>query len=599
MNSTNHPLLSRCAALAGAFALLLATGWADSRVYVQFAPNAKGNALNAVAQAGGRVHYEFDHLNAAAVTVPDQALAGLSRNPNIVLIEEDPIRVMSGQTTPYGVTMVWEGYPISTTVTGTGIVVGVIDSGVYSKHEDFAGLPLNGEPGGDPGTVEIAWNRDKDSHGTHVVGTIAAANNLIGVVGVAPGVGGIYMVKVFGDSGNWIYSSTLLKAVQQAVKNGGARIISMSLGGSAASRTEKAGLQAVYDGGVLLVAAAGNAGNTSVSYPAGYESVISVAAVDANKALASFSQRNSDVELAAPGVGVLSTVSYCNAKLFVSSVSYLAGALEYTAQKTVTAPLADGGLATGTSADWAGKVVLVQRGTNSFAEKVTNVANSGGLAAIIYNNTSGGFSGTLGSASAIPAISISQEDGRALINTAIGTNATVSTEPGTKPGFESGYDYFDGTSMATPHVSGVAALVWSAFPNATNAQVRQALDESATDLGVAGRDSSFGYGLVNAGKALTRLGAIVGSDTTAPVISNVTSTKTNPKTGTFQISWTTNEPATGSVTVDGLGSASSTALTTTHQFSFKGTKGATYNYTVRSTDKAGNPATPVTGVHYN
>ncbi|MEI7850110.1 MAG: S8 family serine peptidase, partial [Chloroflexota bacterium] len=73
----------------------------------------------------------------------------------------------------------------------------------------------------------------------------------------------------------------------------------------------------------------------------------------------------------------------------------------------------------------------------------------------------------------------------------------------------SGYEYWDGTSMATPHASAVAALVWSANPSATNAQIRTVLQQTAQDLGVAGRDTSYGFGLVQAKAAITALGSPV------------------------------------------------------------------------------------------
>jgi serine protease len=67
------------------------------------------------------------------------------------------------------------------------------------------------------------------------------------------------------------------------------------------------------------------------------------------------------------------------------------------------------------------------------------------------------------------------------------------------------YAYFNGTSMATPHVAGVAALVWSYFPSCTGSQIRTSLNRSAQDLGTAGRDTRFGYGLVQAKAAYDRI----------------------------------------------------------------------------------------------
>ncbi len=80
----------------------------------------------------------------------------------------------------------------------------------------------------------------------------------------------------------------------------------------------------------------------------------------------------------------------------------------------------------------------------------------------------------------------------------------------------SAYEAWDGTSMATPHVSGVAALVWSAFPNLTNVQIRNALTGSALDLGTAGRDVYYGFGLVQAKNALVSLGWIPLPTSTPP-----------------------------------------------------------------------------------
>lgn len=188
--------------------------------------------------------------------------------------------------------------------------------------------------------------------------------------------------------------------------------------------------------------------------------------------------------------------------------------------------LVDGGLCTATG-NWAGKVVLCQRGDISFYDKVMNVQNSGGSAAVIYNNVPGGFLGTLGEgySSTIIAISLSQEDGLTLVANKLGLTSTVESSL-TQPA--SGYEYYDGTSMATPHVSAVAALIWSAKPTATNAQIRAALQATAQDLGTIGRDTSYGYGLVQAKNAINYLG---GSTTTKIVhVADLDAVKTTSKT---------------------------------------------------------------------
>jgi serine protease len=593
MKSVSPHRPHRILALLGFFIVAATLGFAgEKRVWVQYQAGAKGPVMAALAQANGRVHHEFDNLGAVAVSLPEQALNGISRNPHVVLVEDDPIRMMASETVPYGVPMV-QAYPaLGGGATGAGIRIGVIDSGVEA-HPDLPGGKISGWPTTGPDQ----WNRDPFSHGTHVVGTIAAVgNNGLGVIGVAPEVGSIYMVKVFGDAGNWVNSSSLLAAVNNAVA-AGSKIISMSLSGDVQSQTEKKGMDQLYNNqNILLVAASGNDGNTRTAYPAGYASVIAVAAIDSNKGVADFSQKNSAVELSAPGVAVLSTTTFIDSSSVTAGGNTYSGhTVEFAARGSASGLLVNGGLATSTNPGaWSGNVVLVERGTNSFFEKVMNVQSSGGVACIIYNNVAGEeLFGTLGdgNTSAIPAIGLTQAQGQALLS-AGGTTATVdSTFSYPAPSYQA----WDGTSMATPHVSAVAALVWSKYPTATNKQVRQAMTETAEDLGTAGRDNSYGFGLVRANNALTRLQQLVGGgggDTTAPTIGGLTTAKAKGKAGSFTVSFTTNEPATGTVSVTGLGSAT-TALGTSHSVKVQGNAGTPYSGTVTATDPSGNTSAPV------
>jgi len=309
-------------------------------------------------------------INAVSMSLTTEQKAQLEARSDVLSIEVDPKRYLMAESTPYGINMV-QANQLADNMSGNRKVC-IMDTGYTLNHPDLPSTGITGDDGyGSNNTGN--WYNDGNGHGTHVAGTIAAiGGNGQGVVGVNPsGQLGLHIVKVFNDSGRWAYGSDLVKAIEQC-QQAGANVTSMSLGGSGQSAAERQAFANSYAQGMLHIAAAGNGGNSSMSYPASYDAVVSVAAVDSRENKASFSQYNSQVEIAAPGVGVNST----------------------------------------------------------------------------WNN--------------------------------------------------SGYKSISGTSMATPHVSGVAALVWSHFPNCTNQQIRDALNATAKDKGVAGRDASYGYGIVQA-----------------------------------------------------------------------------------------------------
>jgi len=510
-------------------AVLPAFSAGEARVFVEYRPGTRGAVQSALQGAGAEFHYNFERLGSFVVSVPEKALDGLRHNPNIVSIEIDPVRelvrnttapvaesVLPEQVVPYGVDMVqardiWDAnYDLKVdkkAPTGAGRTVCIIDTGFYSEHEDFAGIDVKG------GTSQVDdnWARDGYGHGTHVAGTIVAQNNDYGVVGVTPGTASLYIVKIFDDAGAWVskaHASDLIEAAYLCGDNG-ANVISMSLSGTNKSgKEEQAFDDLYYNYGILHVAAASNEGIEEYHYPASYDSVISVAALDSSMTVADFSQFNDQVELAAPGVAVLSTVPFLpNSYVQVDDVKYTALGMEFAPMGEVSGELVDGGycLAADPAADWTGKVVLCSRGEVSFAEKVTKVMANGGAAAVIYNNASGIFSGTLGAEGDwIVAVTISQEDGLFLVGSKLGSLATVANNPVIWPA--SGYEAWNGTSMATPHVSAVAALIWSWDTSLTNVQIREAMDATAYDLGDPGRDVYYGFGLVQAYDAWEYLG---------------------------------------------------------------------------------------------
>jgi len=495
------------AAAFGAPQMVHAADAGKVRMVVQFKDAAGAKA--AIAAAGGKIVLDVSELNAYAVVLPKAAIAKLQRNAHIASVDADPDRHMfgladpsgppyqAGQLVPYGIHMVQaDQLPLGDAFASDRTLC-IVDSGIDGVHEDLNGIPVTGENL----TTSGSWNTDEAHHGTHVAGTIAAINNSgVGVVGINPNKHlNIRIEKVFDASGS-APSSTIAKAMLACGKNG-ANVVSMSLGGSGSSPLENLAVKVLDKKGILQIAAAGNAGNSTISFPAGFDQVVSVAALDINKAWATFSQFNADVEIAGPGVTVLSTVpmgtgltgSVTTPSVSIGDILPMA----FSPSGTVTAPLYNYG--TGEVADpgAAGKVCLIQRGNISFSDKVAHCAADGGVGAVIYNNVPGALNGTLGAPGAIIAVGASDTEGATLL-TQVGQPTTVTVVAGN-------YAYFDGTSMATPHVSGVAALVWSYFPSCTAAQIRTSLNNSAQDLGDPGRDVKFGYGLVQAKAAYDRI----------------------------------------------------------------------------------------------
>lgn len=472
----------------------------DDRYVVVYKDAARADA--ALKAAGAKVVRELRSRSAVAARIPGAAVQGLLNNPHIESIELDARRfptatgdvAVGGETIPYGIPMV-QADQLAEGATPRKICI--IDSGYYTGHEDLSGNNVTGSPAG--------WNDDACGHGTHVAGTIAALQNDAGVRGTLPGSVDLHVVQVFtGADCAWTYSSDLAAALDDCMANG-ADVVSMSLGGSRSNRVEKVAFQQAFDAGVLSIAAAGNDGNTRNSYPASYDSVVSVAALDHNKAHADFSQRNAAVEIAAPGVAVLSTVPFDGThELDDNGTVYAAGSMDGSPSGSVSGALVDGGLCDAV-VNAPGAIVLCQRGSINFSDKVLNAQAGGAAAAVVYNNVDGAFGGTLaGVATTIPSITLTQVDGEYLVAQRLGATVTITTNT-VFPA--SGYEAWDGTSMATPHVSGVAALVWSHFPDATNADVRAALTTTAEDLGDAGRDALYGFGLVQAAAAYDWLAA--------------------------------------------------------------------------------------------
>ncbi|QFU21863.1 S8 family serine peptidase [Shewanella eurypsychrophilus] len=485
----------------------------DDRYIIQVDNNNKGVVKALANQLGGQLHVDGNGFISATFTGKDLSqVKGLLNNPHIKLVEVDQRRhlmsaysddagnPMTQQVTPYAV------YQSQADQVGfnasAGMKVCIIDSGLDASNSDFQWNNISGD--NDSGTGN--WNENGGPHGTHVAGTIGAADNNLGVIGMAPGVD-MHIIKVFNDDG-WGYSSDLAHAADLC-SAAGANIISMSLGGGGSNSTESNAFQSFVDAGGLVVAAAGNDGNNVRSYPAGYPSVMMIGANDADNNIADFSQfpgcttgrgkkvktdETICVEVTAGGVDTLSTYPAgmataanmtADGAAFASSAMENPGSVSGNTYYMGTAEAIDSGA--------NGNVCVIDRGVISFHDKVAACENSGGVGAVIINNEPGMLYGTLGdtNVTSIPAVGATFEDRGALL-----AASNIAIDIGT-----SDYGFMSGTSMATPAVSGIAALVWSNHNQCNGSEIREALKATAMDSGAAGNDVYFGYGIVKAAAA--------------------------------------------------------------------------------------------------
>jgi thermitase len=186
----------------------------------------------------------------------------------------------------------------------------VIDTGVDYTHPDLKervgmGADLTFKPGRIFNRKDKNGPMDDNGHGTHCAGIIGAiANNGIGIAGVAPGVK-ILAEKAL-DARGAGSSYDVMKGVAHAITNG-AKIVSLSVGGTATTSADRKFYEATVQSGALIIAAAGNSSD-SLGFPAAYPGVLSVGATDSAGALARFSNHDISMSLTAPGVGVLSTM---------------------------------------------------------------------------------------------------------------------------------------------------------------------------------------------------------------------------------------------------------------------------------------------------
>lgn len=451
-------------------------------------------------ELGGKDLGALNITSTLVMELTDEQAQRLAKHPDVARVRPPRIRRLLSQETPWGIDKVRAPESWATSV-GGGIKVGVVDTGIDFRHEDLGSYAGgHDEVDGDDQPLPDHY------HGTHVAGTIAAVNNDIGVVGVAPGCS-LYGIRVF--EGRNASEDVILRGIEWCVANG-MNIINMSFGGDGYTQEEYDTYLAVHNAGILLVGAAGNDGNSApVLYPAAFDWVLTVGAISSSENIASFSNTGPSLDLVAPGVNVRSTMPLSEGGSDVQLTADGAVVPDFSIAGSPGGEASGLGVAVpgiGSPEDFAlvdvaGKIAVVERGTIPFREKSANAYAAGAVACIIYNNTTSDPAGwSFGSdpGNYVPTVGVRQADGPGLV----GKNLVLAITT-------DDYASLDGTSMAAPHVAGAAAVVWAADPSMTSTEVIELLRQTARDLGPAGFDNTYGYGVVDVAAALDAIGTLV------------------------------------------------------------------------------------------
>jgi len=491
------------------------------------------------------IQAHLEHLNSMVMTIDSKTdLELLRKNPNVEfadvevfypapkpvlgaiytpLIPDEDSRGAAVSQTPWGIVMVRAFGAWALGGMGQGTRVLVLDTGIDKNHpavkanfeegKNFIGdATLVGEPGAQYpvyGPVNPAKFADTEGHGTHVAGTIAASLFANGFSGVAPQ-SKYLMGRVCSPYGcsNISVAQGINWGIEKKVD-----VISMSLGGPWATPSERFAVVRAYAAGITLVAATGNDEKNTVSYPAALSQVIAVGAVDSTGTHAKFSQWGPEVAITAPGVDVISSVPVGTGRIARSQVSIGASAMSFIrssvfqGSKAALTPeendLVHVGL--GKAEDFArasvsGKFALIQRGEITFKEKVANAIAAGAVGAVIYNHEDGLVNGVAADAGVTLPISIfgvEKKVGESLVQ-ALQSGQTARARLYVQV---TDYMSFNGTSMATPHVSGVIALMKSVNRSLTPSQIKAIIQKTAYAI-ADNPENRYGAGIINAEAAV-------------------------------------------------------------------------------------------------
>lgn len=527
-----------------------------------------GESKAVVAGQGGQqqitlAHRFTDAFNGIGVWVPGRTVPRVAAMAGVraVTLNQERVYLTLDRSVPFvGAPRLWERLgPDNLPVKGEGIIAAVIDTGVDWTHPAFGGFAeVPNEKVVHAVSLTGEHPTDNFGHGTHVAGTIAGDMAYKGtprgdsqIDGMAPRAKLVsYKVLTAAGSGS---ASNIVLAIEDAVKRE-VHVINLSLGdglGDPLSPESSAANNAML-AGVVVCAAAGNSGPTpnTIGAPGAAHNVITVGASTDDGVTALQAQWRVEGQ----------EERLIEMRPMEGSVPLPAPTIE-----AAYVPCARGAKESDFPAVVKGHIALVERGEVTFREKALNAQKAGAIACLIYNNQPGGFFGTLGDEPeqpAVPVVAIAQGDGRAMGEmvdqdtglstglirlsaegipqpdqlaefssrgpnndgwikpeiTAPGVNiysATITQAPSPGGGMpdSSGYIAASGTSMATPHIAGAAALIRQSHPDWSPLMIKAALVNTARIMAGQGTVMDQGAGALNLEAALDSP-AILVTDTT-------------------------------------------------------------------------------------
>ena len=394
---------------------------------------------------------------------------------------------------------------------GAGVRVLIIDSGIDQTHPAFQGRIEKVKNFTGEGTeLEV---QDDEGHGTHVAGIVAAQASEE-AVGVAPEAH-LLIAKVCGLKG--CQSDAIARALNWALEQQ-VDVVNMSLGG-AGSVIERFMINELDGKQIPVVAAVGNNGMEASPLPSGYLSVTAVGAVEMNGKRAAFSNWSAALDLMAPGVGIRSAVPLGSGRIATAGFQTADGTAKNLPAVTFkgvqvtslngSAVFADFGTVDDIAkVSVAGKVLVVKRGNLPLIDKIKNGQVAGAVGIVVCNNDGALVSGSVSedpSEVKVPVIMVEKTAGEELIASLVQSSA-VSVQLDIH---SADYAELTGTSMSSPYVAGVVALMKSVAPGITSFKVRQILDATATPM-VTELPNQAGKGLVNAKAAVDGAYAVRG-----------------------------------------------------------------------------------------